>query len=334
MKNSTTIHTTTPAAASKLDAREEHFLIPSGIGSCRIFLRYLPALATAGGSRVILYVHGATFPSALSIAHRFDGRSWRDELVAAGYHVWSFDFLGFGESDRYPEMDLPVEANPPLGRAPEARRQIEQAVRFISAHHRQERISIIAHSWGTIATGLFAIQRPELVNRLVFFGPIAIRQASGGQAPALPAWRLITVADQWNRFVEDVPAGKPPVLSKRHFDEWGKIFLATDPESGTRSPASVRTPSGPIADIFAAWHGHLAYDPAEIKAPTAIVRGEWDSLVTDADARWLFDALSATPIKRDVKISCGTHLMHLEESRCALYKEAQNFLDGRDRPAN
>jgi hypothetical protein len=28
--------------------------------------------------RVVLYVHGATFPSAVSIAHRFDGRSLRD----------------------------------------------------------------------------------------------------------------------------------------------------------------------------------------------------------------------------------------------------------------
>jgi pimeloyl-ACP methyl ester carboxylesterase len=334
MKDPATIQTITPATATKLDSREEHFRIPSGINSCGIFLRYLPALPATGSFRVVLYVHGATFPSALSIAHRFDGRSWRDDLAAAGYHVWGFDFLGYGASDRFREMELPAEANLPLGRAPEARRQIEQVARFISAHHRVERISIIAHSWGTIATGLFAARHPELVDRLVFFAPLAQRQGSGGQSTVRPAWRLITLADQWKRFVEDVPAGELPVLSKRHFDEWGKIYLATDPESGARSPTSVKTPSGPIADIFAAWHGHLAYDPAEIKAPTAIVRGEWDSLVTDADARWLFDALRAAPIKRDVKISRGTHLMHLEESRYALYKEAQSFLDGRDRPAN
>jgi pimeloyl-ACP methyl ester carboxylesterase len=324
------IRATTPARTNKLDAWEEHFRISSGIGSCEIFLRYLPALPTAGSSRVMLYVHGATFPSALSIAHRFDGRSWRDELVAAGYHVWGVDFLGFGESDRYPAMELLAEANPSVGRAPEASHQIEHAVRFIAAHHRVERISIIAHSWGTIATGLFATQHPELVDRLVFFGPITQRQGSGGQPPALPAWRLITLADQWKRFVEDVPAGESPVLSKRHFDEWGKIYLATDPESDARSPASVKTPSGPIADIFAAWHGHLAYDPAEIKAPTAIVRGEWDSLVTDADARWLFEALSAAPIKRDVKISRGTHLMHLEAMRFALYRESIASLQADD----
>jgi pimeloyl-ACP methyl ester carboxylesterase len=111
MKDPATIQTITPATATRLDSREEHFRIPSGINSYGIFLRYLPALPATGSSRVVLYVHGATFSSALSIAHRFDGRSWRDDLVAAGYHVWGFDFLGYGASDRFCEMELPAEAN-------------------------------------------------------------------------------------------------------------------------------------------------------------------------------------------------------------------------------
>src|SRR5207302_5054329 len=48
----------------------------------------------------------------------------------------------------------------------------------------------------------------------------------------------------------------------------------------------------------------------------------------------LFDALINAPIKRDVKISRGTHLMHLESSRYALYREAQLFLEGGDQPAS
>ena len=51
----------------------------------------------------MLYIHGATFPSALSIAHRFDGTSWRDVLNEAGFDVWGLDFYGFGHSDRYPK---------------------------------------------------------------------------------------------------------------------------------------------------------------------------------------------------------------------------------------
>ena len=60
------------------------------------------------------------------------------------------------------------------------------------------------------------------------------------------------------------------------------------------------------------------------------MRGEWDSYCTDDDARWLFNALKASPTRRDVKISRATRLMHLEENRCALYREAETFLNGAD----
>jgi len=79
----------TPA---KLDPREEHFRVPSPHPGLSLFLRYLAP--ESGGDRHVLYVHGGTFPSASSIAHRFDGRSWRDTLAEAGFHVWGLDFHG------------------------------------------------------------------------------------------------------------------------------------------------------------------------------------------------------------------------------------------------
>ena len=47
---------------------------------------------------------------------------------------------------------------------------------------------------------------------------------------------------------------------------------------------------------------------------------------TDRDARGLFEALNASPIRRDVKISRATHLMHLVSSRYAPYREVESFL--------
>ncbi len=310
-------------AADKLDLREEHFRIASHHHGRSLFLRYLPP---AQGDRIVLYVHGGTFPSALSIAHRFDGRLWRDELCAAGFHVWALDFHGFGRlSDPYPEMELAAEGSPPLGRAEDASRQLEQAVRFMCDRHEVGQVSIIAHSWGTIVTGRFAGRCPELVDRLVFFGPIARREPKGERI-RLPGWRLISLKDQWNRFTETVPPGEPPVLLLRHFEEWGERYLEIDPQSRTRSPAAVKVPSGAFQDIYDAWAGELAYDPGLVRAPVSIIRGEWDGMCTDQDARWLFDALRASPMRRDVKISRATHLMHLEASRFALYRETEAFL--------
>jgi pimeloyl-ACP methyl ester carboxylesterase len=317
----------------KLDPREEHFFIPGPHTGLKLFLRYLPAIRSL--QRPVLYVHGATFPSALSIAHRFDGRSWRDALCDAGFDVWAFDFQGFGHSDRYAEMDMEPNANSPLCNAADAAEQLELVVRFILAHQPVSRLALISHSWGSMPAGRFAGKHPELVDRWVLFGPIARRPPRRYEAaPSAPAWRTVTVEDQWKRFVEDVPQGATPVLSRRHFEEWGDRYLDSDATSRMQTPIGVKVPMGPFNDILRAWHGDLAYDPAQVRAPIAIVRGEWDGLVPDDDARWLFDAFKASPIRRDIKINRATHLMHLELMRPALYRETNEFLAGGDEPAS
>lgn len=285
-------------------------------------------LAAADRARPVIYVHGATFPSASSIMFRFDRVSWADVLACVGFSVWGFDFAGFGGSEAYPDDPPgPARSGDPPGRAPEAARQIERVVRAVLAETGAPRVSIIAHSWGSIAAGRFAGEHPDLVDRLVLFGPIARREMPG-ELPLLDPTRLVTIAQQHRRFVEDVPAGHPPVLLDRHFEPWAAAYLASDPASTGRSPPAVRIPNGPAADIMAAWSGRLGYDPGLIMAPTAILRGEWDSLTTDADAAWLLAALTAAPEKRDVKIARGTHLMHLEESRGDLYRASIAFLEG------
>ena len=113
-------------------------------------------------------------------------------------------------------------------------------------------------------------------------------------------------------------------------EEWGERYLDSDPASRTREPAAVRIPTGPFTDILHAWHGDLAYDPGLVQAPVAIIRGEWDGLIPDEDARWLFDAFKASPVKRDIKIGRATHLMHLETMRHALYRESIAFLSAGD----
>jgi pimeloyl-ACP methyl ester carboxylesterase len=320
------------STATRLDPREEHFRIPGPHEGLSLFLRYLPAARTDfSPRRAVLYVHGATFPSALSIAHRFDGKSWRDALGEAGFDVWGLDFYGFGHSDRYSEMAHPAAENAPLCVAGDAAKQIEVAVRFILGHQNIGKLSLISHSWGAMPANLFAGQHPALVDRLVLFAPIARREPRRyEQPPSLPAWRIVTLEDQWNRFVEDVPAHEAPVLSRAHFEAWGQRYLDSDPESRSRNPFGVKTPLGPFSEIIKAWHGQLACDPAKVLAPTAIIRGEWDGLIPDDDARWLFDALSHVPVKRDIKISRATHLMHLETMRRALWRESINFLYGDD----
>jgi pimeloyl-ACP methyl ester carboxylesterase len=105
----------------KLDPRKAHFWIsvPPGL---------VPERRANKAVRPILYVHGATFPSALSIAHRCGGWSWRDAPCDVGCDVWAFDFLGYGYSGRNAEMSKPPEANLFSG-AQDASTQIDALVR-------------------------------------------------------------------------------------------------------------------------------------------------------------------------------------------------------------
>jgi pimeloyl-ACP methyl ester carboxylesterase len=269
------------AARTPLDPREETFRIESGRDGLLLFLRRMPSVGAVRGS--VLYLHGATFPSALSVAHRFAGHSWRDAVCEAGFDVWALDFLGFGGSDRHPEMDKPADAHAPLGAAAEAVQQVETAAGFILARDQRPRLSLITHSWGSMPDGLYAAHHRTLVDRIVMFAPITRREGPRyAPRPTLPAWKLVTNEEQWARFVEDVPAAEAPVLSRDDFNEWAKAYLNSDPAARDRDPPAIKTPTGPVVEIQRASHGELAWDPSAVEAPV------------------------------------GTHLMHLEAMRTAL----------------
>jgi len=115
------------------DVKEEQFRIPVSSSGLRVFVRHLgPAnRQPVKEGRVVLILHGGTLPSGASAAFRFDGHSWMDDLSDHGFDVWAMDYLGYGGSDRYPEMSASDTANPPLGRAAQVSSQVSAVVEFI-----------------------------------------------------------------------------------------------------------------------------------------------------------------------------------------------------------
>lgn len=269
----------------------------------------------------VLYVHGATFPAKLSIGYRIAGKSWADDLHSRGFDVWSFDFPGFGDSGR----ESRVRAGVP-GRAVDAARQIERVVRYVRKRTAHPQIAIIAHSWGTIPAGIFAGEHPRWVSRLVLFGPIAQRNQEDETVPLQP-YRLVGESDQWKSFQSGVPAGEGSPIDAGEFRIWIRAYFESDSTSRQRTPPSVEVPAGPDADFADAWGGHFPYDPSRIRAPTMIVRGEWDAIARDADAEWLKKAMTNVPGgAHDVKLPHGAHRMHLEKNRQALFDAVGDFL--------
>jgi pimeloyl-ACP methyl ester carboxylesterase len=280
------------------------------------------------GSTDVVYVHGSTFGADLSIFFAMDGRSWADELNTAGFHVWGFDFAGYGRSQRYDKT-----SSQPVGRISSAVMQLHRVVNKIRQSNGNKPVILLAHSWGANVASSYAIEYPNNVKALVLFAPVTVRDAkptpaatpTAAPTAAAPAFFTVSALAQYRRFVEDVPRGQAQVLSEAHFQSWSTQFLASDPDSSTRTPAAVLTPFGPIADLTALWSGQTLYDASKIGAPTLLIRGAWDSLCTDADAQRTMAQLGSID-KTDVKIERATHLMHLESQRTQLYSQVIQFL--------
>lgn len=320
-----------PGIAAAADAGPaQHALLPwhDGDETLRLALTRQPG---DGDGDAVLYVHGATFPAALSVGWKMQGVSWMDHLQRAGLDAWAFDFAGYGGSDRPRVFDGDAMAAPPYGRHAAAARQIGAVLRHIRNARPDARIHVIAHSWGTLPAQQAAIDYPDLVSRLVLFGPVATRDEAAPAEPA-PAWILVDEAYQRPRQRSGLPEREPTPVDEAEIDRWCAAYLASDPTASQRTPRSAKVPNGPGADIDALWAGERLVDSARIRQPTLIVRGGWDHVTTDADAARLFDALSGTADKRDVKISGGNHWLHLQPRREALWAETLSFLREGARP--
>jgi pimeloyl-ACP methyl ester carboxylesterase len=292
-------------------------------GAPRLMLQVQRSIRAPAWADVI-YVHGATFGADLSVYFAFDGCSWADALCAAGFDTWGFDFAGYGQSDRYA-----ADATATPCDMADACGQLRRVVAAVRERNGGRPVVLLGHSHGGTVAARHAGDHADDVRALVLFAPATVRAAhpesSTAPAPPQPAHYPLTIWAQYRRFIEDVPRGHPPVLADAHYDVWSTAFLRSDASAQHRTPPSVMTPSGPLADVAALWGGMPLYDAARIVAPTLLVRGQWDCVCNDDDAAALMATLGATD-KADVRIERATHLMHLEQQRTALHDAVNRFL--------
>src|SRR6266446_6847019 len=64
--------------------------------------------------RIVLFVHGGTYPSESGFDLPLEGTSWMDYVAQRGFDVYAMDVRGYGRSTRPPEMDRPASEAPPL----------------------------------------------------------------------------------------------------------------------------------------------------------------------------------------------------------------------------
>jgi len=274
----------------------------------------------------VLFIHGASFPSALAFGFKMSGNSWMNYMAMNGYNTYALDFLGYGSSDRYPEMTSRSPAGKSLGQAEDVYLDIDKAVNFILEITGKEKVHLIAHSWGSTVAALYASLFPQKIDRLVLFAPITVRTDTAHYSSSGTMYELMTPEARVKGMVSLTPKGKVSMTEPEVLHSWGNAWLESDPLAKIFNDGFVRFPSGANNDILDLSHGMAYYNPAAIQSPTLIIRGEWDRYPNNSDAEQLFKSLENAPHKKYVVIEKGTHVMHLEKSRTKLYTEVINFL--------
>src|SRR2546421_12483256 len=113
----------------------EEFMVPAADPGISLYVRnkHPEGVNRFAGDKIVLYVHGATYPAETAFDLKLNGLSWMEYIASRGYDVWLVDLRGYGKSVRPPEMADKPEANPPIVRGETAVKDIGTAVDFILA---------------------------------------------------------------------------------------------------------------------------------------------------------------------------------------------------------
>ena len=319
------------AGAQPAGVAFDEMLIPGAQAGTQLYLRNKRAEGGAAprADRVVLCVHGATYPASTAFDLALSGVSWMDYMAGRGFDVWSLDLVGYGRSTR-PAGDT----TPPPTRGEQAVADIGAALKHIREARGVAKTGLIGWSWGTALVARFATENPALVDRLVLNAPLWLRDASSRGAVPVPdgplaAYRTVTRAQARERWLNGVPDNKRAgLIPPGWFEHWADTTFATDPEGARQVPSVLRAPNGVLQDIREYWDaGRPFYDPAKVTVPALLVLGEWDRDTPVGMANTLFPMMVNSPGKRMTILAEGTHTMMLERNRGALFQAVQVFLE-------
>jgi pimeloyl-ACP methyl ester carboxylesterase len=313
----------------------EEFMVPAVEPGISLYVRnkHPQGTTTFSADKIVLFVHGATYPSETAFDLKLNGVSWMDYIAQRGYDVYLVDVRGYGKSTRPPEMDKAAQDAEPIVRTETAVKDVGSAVDFILKRRGVPKINLLGWSWGTSIMGWYTAQNNDKVNRLVLYAPQWIRNAAaltdtGGK---LGAYRTVSREATKARWLTGVPENKKnDLIPSGWFEAWADATFATDPVGMNQTPPVLRAPNGVAQDGREYWgSGKALYDPSAIRVPTFLAHAEWDADLPSYMLYAYFAKLTNAPYKRYVEIGEGTHTIIMEKNRLQLFQAVQQFLDER-----
>ena len=278
--------------------------------------------------RIVLFVHGATYPSSSGFDLDLPGGSWMDYAARRGFDTYFVEVRGYGGSTRPATMNQAASENPPFADTKEAIRDVSAAVDFILARRSVPRLNLVGWSWGTALMAGYTADNNTKVQKLVLFAPLWMPKSPPSISGA-GNYRSVQRDAARTRGLRGIPQGRQEEISPSEwFDKWWTANLASDPQGAKQTPPVVRAPNGVIKDLVELWgKGMPTWDPANIRVPTLLIVAEWDQDTPLYMAQEVFGKLVNAPYRRLEILSDGTHAIALEKNRLHLMQQVQNFLE-------
>lgn len=260
--------------------------------------------------KVALLVHGGTWSGRPDFDLQIRDYSLMDFLAQHDFDVWAIDIHGYGHSDKTDKDWSDVHS---------AAADIAAAVEYITKLRSVSKVDLLGWSAGTQRAGLFAMQRPDRVAKLILYAPhwkgtaeyrdkVQKRIDNGGQP--LTQYRTNTAAGARSDFVEGELA-QHPQFEEDVVEAYTKAALQTDPQS---------------PNVFVD-NTHLPIlDPARITVPTMIIHGERDYAAKEEDLLPFYSQLK-THDKEYILLPDGGHALMLEKDHRRFQHEVLSFFD-------
>ncbi len=262
---------------------------------------WVQSVSGADGKPIKLYVWEKRLKAGDPSAFARSGKSavtysLMDYLAAQGFDVFTVDYQNYGRSDHHPCglcVTTQVAAN-----------DLNAVIDYISKLRGVDKIHLLGWSWGTNVTGLFTMQHPEKVRRLVLYAP-PVWSAPRGQAPT-EEFRTVTPDNARGLF--ELPASDAIAV-----ETWVKEVAQWGPKA----------PNGVLLDLNTKMP---LTDPKKIAAPTMIILGDLDRLtpITQPNLPGFFAELPNTD-KQLIIIPGAGHALTVQKPRLRFYGEVAKW---------
>jgi pimeloyl-ACP methyl ester carboxylesterase len=288
-------------------ATQEHWT-KLGQASLYIFRKQLATSPTA--PRPVLFLaHGSTVSSRPSFDLQVPGAgeySLMNVFARFGYDVWTMDFEGYGRSG-------PMSGNSDIrtGAA-----NIRAASELIHRETGQARMHVLGESSGALRAGMFAMENPDAIGRLVLEAFTWTGQGSPTLGKRAERLEFFRTHPRRPRLEADIT----------------QIFTRDKPgTSDSRVPAAMAAaelpfgdsvPTGSYLDMTA---NLPVIDPVKVTCPVLMIRGEHDGIATEDDLLGFFKRLPNFD-RQYVVLPNSAHSVGLGLTRAQFWHAVHAFL--------